>query len=388
MNDGKSELTKFIILKRFHKDLATVKAHNWKFFFDLYHNCFHGCSYCLYGSSESLGKEVQTIAGINVNRLILELDSMSTLGITYLGATSDIYQPIEKRTGFTRSIIEVFLKKELPLVLATKSSLILRDVDILSSLARKGLVEVSITMTTLDDKLARVLEPNAPLPKERLTTARKLTEEGIPVSFHVAPLIPGYFTDKMCQEFILALRETGSDGMYACILGIRKSYRDLLIGQVRKIYPILANYLSAIYQEGKEVSNALAPFTEIVAKEMLRFSILCKKYNFGFYCEHIPAFDTSGRSNGIFRFKLPTTGDMFRYFVDQKINEIGLNDLQKYLSNFSAVDEDYRNLVTKLWKDGILFQDTNFMPLNDGLSTRYILKENIDLKIEEVMTCD
>jgi hypothetical protein len=85
---------------------------------------------------------------------------------------------------------------------------------------------------------------------------------------------------------------------------------------------------------------------------------------------------------------LPTTGDMHRYFISQEINEVCLEDLQGYLKKFPAVDDEYKILVLKLWQQGILFQDTNFVPVNDELGLRYVFRKNIDLQVKEVMTCD
>jgi DNA repair photolyase len=129
------------IMKRFHKDLVTLKAHHWKNFFDLYRGCLHNCSYCLYRRNEAFGREIQPIKGVNTDRLAEELDAVKPVGITYLGAISDVYQPIEEKLRLTRSMIEVFCKKHLPLIIATKVSLILRDIDLLTYLASKGLVE-------------------------------------------------------------------------------------------------------------------------------------------------------------------------------------------------------------------------------------------------------
>jgi len=374
------------ILKRFHKDIATLKAHHWKNFFDLYQGCLHNCIYCLYRYDENFGKNITPISKVNTSRLAKEFDNVKPVGITYLGATSDIYQPVEKRMELVRPILSVFCEKRLPLVIATKSLLIRRDIDLLSQLARDGLIEVSITMITLDEGFAKFLEPGAPVPKDRLNIARELTSNGIPVSFHVAPLIPGYFNDVSLREFITALQKTGASGAYGCILGMRRPYKENVLESIRIIDSALAEYLSEIYGS-TDGSNAVSPLTQVVFAEMERFSRICKDCGFEFYCEHIPPLDTNTRMGGIFRFKLPTTGDMYRHFKEQGKQEVIFDDLEEYLANFSAVDVEYRSLVVSFWQAGILFQDTDLVPI--GIEPEnYVFTDSIKLKVGEVMTCD
>ncbi|HBV33508.1 TPA: hypothetical protein DEB72_03260 [Patescibacteria group bacterium] len=213
------------ILKRFHKDVATLKAHHWKHFFDLYHSCSHNCVYCLYRQDENFGKCIP-IPGVTADKIATELDNIKSAGITYLGATSDVYQPMEKRLQLVRPVLKMFTEKQLPLILATKSMLIRRDIDLLSRLAADGLVEVSISIITLDESFAKLLEPGAPSPSKRVSLARELISSGIPVSFHVAPFIPGYFNDAVLRQFIYSLRDTKATGVYSCILGMRSAYKE------------------------------------------------------------------------------------------------------------------------------------------------------------------
>lgn len=374
------------ILKRFHKDITTLKAHHWKNFFDLYRGCSHNCTYCLYRYDESFGKNVVPISRVNASRLAEELDNIKPAGITYLGAISDIYQPMEERLELVRPILSVFYEKRLPLVIATKSLLIRRDIDLLSLLAKDGLIEVSITLITLDEDFAKLLEPNAPIPKERLNIVRELTSNGISVSFHVSPFFPRYFNDVSLQEFITALQKTGASGAYGCILGMRRPYKKNVLQSVRIIDSALAEYLSEIYKETGG-PNAVSPLAQVVFAEMERFSRICKDCGFEFYCEHIPPLDTNTRTGGIFRFKLPTTGDMYRHFKEQGKQEVIFDELEEYLANFSAVDEEYRSLVVNLWQAGVLFQDTNLVPASTK-PEKYVFTDSIKLKVGEVMTCD
>ena len=374
------------ILKRFHKDTTTLKAHHWKYFLDLYQGCAHSCAYCLYRQGRKFSRGIP-VPGITADCLAEELDNAQPAGITYLGATSDIYQPIEKGLVLVRPILSVFCEKRLPIVLATKSLLIRRDIDLLSRLALDGLVEVSITIITLDDRFAKLLEPGAPSPSERLELVRELTSHDIPVSFHVAPCIPGYFSEAGVREFVYALHETGAIGAYSCILGMRRAYKDSLLKRIGTVDKGLANYLVKIYDH-TETPNAVPPFAQIVLAEMERFSQVCAACGFEFYCEHLPSLDTNTRTGGIFRFKLPTIGDIYRNFIDRGKQEVQLSDLEDYLVNFPSVDEAYRSLVVRLWRSGTLFQDTYLAPIDIKPCERYAIADSVQLTVSEVMTCD
>ncbi len=107
-----------------------------------------------------------------------------------LGASTDAYQPIERKLRVTRSLLEVLCRFRHPLTIVTKSRLVERDIDLLADLARDDLVNVFISITTLDPRLERTLEPRAPSPSARLQAVRALREAGIPVGVLVAPIIP------------------------------------------------------------------------------------------------------------------------------------------------------------------------------------------------------
>ena len=107
-----------------------------------------------------------------------------------LGTNTDPYQPIERNWRITRRIIEVLASCHHPLSIVTKSSLIERDIDLLASMAEENLVEVYLSVTTLDRYLARRLEPRATAPERRLETVQRLSEAGIPSGVMFAPVIP------------------------------------------------------------------------------------------------------------------------------------------------------------------------------------------------------
>ncbi|MFW6027584.1 MAG: radical SAM protein, partial [bacterium] len=119
------------------------------------------------------------------------------------------YQPVERRMGITRAILEVLAAFEHPLTIVTKSALVARDIDILAPLAAKNLARVAISITTLDRALARAMEPRAATPSRRLETIADLSEAGIPASVMVAPVIPG-LNDHEIETILEAAARAGA----------------------------------------------------------------------------------------------------------------------------------------------------------------------------------
>ncbi|SIQ04532.1 DNA repair photolyase [Rhizobium sp. RU33A] len=164
-----------------------------------YRGCEHGCIYCFarpthsyMGLSAGLDFEAKLFAKPDAPRLLereLSKPGYKVKPIA-IGTNTDPYQPIEREWRIMRQILEVLDKANHPVVIVTKSALILRDIDILTSMAERGLVKVGISVTTLDRKLARTMEPRASTPARRLEAIRTLSEAGVPVAVMVAPVIP------------------------------------------------------------------------------------------------------------------------------------------------------------------------------------------------------
>lgn len=126
-----------------------------------------------------------------------------------LGVNTDAYQPCERDYKLTRRVLEVLQECNHPVGLITKSALIERDLDILAPMAAKRLAAASITLTTLDPKIARTLEPRAAAPARRLRTIRTLTDAGIPVGVSIAPIIP-FVTEPEIERIMEAARDAGA----------------------------------------------------------------------------------------------------------------------------------------------------------------------------------
>ena len=164
-----------------------------------YRGCEHGCIYCFarpthayLGLSPGLDFETKLFAKPDAPRLLeRELSAAGYVPRTIaIGTNTDPYQPIEREHQVMRRILEVLDRYGHPVGIVTKSALVLRDLEILARMAQRNLVKVALSVTTLDARLARVMEPRAATPARRLEALRQLTSAGVPASVMVAPVIP------------------------------------------------------------------------------------------------------------------------------------------------------------------------------------------------------
>ncbi|MGN8020073.1 PA0069 family radical SAM protein [Phyllobacterium sp. 22229] len=165
-----------------------------------YRGCEHGCIYCFarpthsyMGLSAGLDFESKLFAKPDAARMLdRELSKPGYTAKTIaIGTNTDPYQPIERKWRIMRDILQVLEEHQHPVGIVTKSALIMRDIDILARMAEKGLAKVCLSVTTLDGKLARTMEPRASTPTRRLQALRALSDAGIPTGTLVAPIIPG-----------------------------------------------------------------------------------------------------------------------------------------------------------------------------------------------------
>jgi DNA repair photolyase len=183
-----------------------------------YRGCEHGCVYCYarptheyLGFSSGLDFETKIMVKEDAPELLRsELSSPKWKPqIVALSGNTDCYQPVEKKKQLTRRCLEVFLDFRNPVVIITKNHLVTRDVDILSELAKYECIGVTISITTLDSKLASLMEPRASTPERRLAAIRALSEAGVPVGYLQAPMIPG-LTDSEAPVIAQAAADAGA----------------------------------------------------------------------------------------------------------------------------------------------------------------------------------
>ena len=183
-----------------------------------YRGCEHGCVYCFarpthayLGMSPGLDFETRLIARPDApNLLARELSAKSYQpNVIAIGTNTDPYQPIEKKHRIMRRCLEVLRDFNHPVAIVTKGTLIERDLDILGEMGRQGLVRVGISVTTLDPKTSRAMEPRVPHPARRLQTVRRLSDAGCPVRIMCSPVVPG-LTDHELEAILEAGAEAGA----------------------------------------------------------------------------------------------------------------------------------------------------------------------------------
>ena len=207
-----TETPKSIITRNESPDISFDRSIN------PYRGCEHGCTYCYarpahayMGLSPGLDFESKLFIKPNAAALLREeLTAPNYAPRTIaLGANTDPYQPIEKQYRITRSIIEVLAEFKHPFGIVTKNHMVTRDIDLLAPLAKLGLVKVALSITTLDGKLARAMEPRASTPAKRLAALEALSAAGIPTVVMMGPIIPG-LNDHEIENILKAARGAGA----------------------------------------------------------------------------------------------------------------------------------------------------------------------------------
>lgn len=183
-----------------------------------YRGCEHGCVYCFARPSHAflnlspgLDFETRLVARPGIGA-VLEREFRAKnyqVATVAIGTNTDPYQPIEATQRVMREVLEVLSAFNHPLAITTKGTLIERDIDLLAPMAAKGLLRVGISVTTLDARLSRSMEPRCPAPARRLATIQRLAEAGIPVRAMVAPVIPG-LSDSELEPILQAVHGAGA----------------------------------------------------------------------------------------------------------------------------------------------------------------------------------
>ena len=208
----RDEVVKSVISTNCSPDLGFDRSLN------PYRGCEHGCIYCYarpshayWGYSAGLDFETKLTAKVNAAEVLeRELSRPGYSPATLvLGANTDAYQPVERERRITRGVLDVLDRFGHPVAIVTKSALVVRDVDILSRLAARGLVKVTLSVTTLDRALARKMEPRASTPDRRIEAIRQLSAAGVPVAVLTAPLIPA-INDHELERILAACASAGA----------------------------------------------------------------------------------------------------------------------------------------------------------------------------------
>src|SRR3954470_4316736 len=210
-----------------------------------YRGCSHGCSYCYarpgheyLGMSAGLDFETKVLVKFRAAELLREFLAKPTWRpetIAFSGVT-DCYQPAERQFRITRACVEVAAECRQPITIITKNALVTRDIDLFSQLAQHNAVCVSLSITTLDAKLARVMEPQTSSPEGRLRALRELTAAGIRTNVMVAPVVPG-LTDSEMPAILQAAREAGAATAGYVMLKLPTTVKPVFIDWLERSSP-------------------------------------------------------------------------------------------------------------------------------------------------------
>ena len=210
-----------------------------------YQGCEHGCIYCYarnsheyWGYSAGVDFEKKILVKKNAADLLEKAFRKKGHEVypIMLSGNTDCYQPVERKLGITRSLLEVCLKYKHPVGIISKNTLMLRDLDILSEMAKKNLIWVTLSITTMDEKIRRVLEPRTASGIKKMQAIRVMTDHGIPVSVNMAPVIPALTSSEIPQIAKLA-SEHGAVGFHHQIVRLNGWIGEIFEDWVRKNFP-------------------------------------------------------------------------------------------------------------------------------------------------------
>ncbi|CAM4201132.1 PA0069 family radical SAM protein [Gillisia limnaea] len=248
MEDEEPQNTKTVLIDTFPKTIVNkVNSPDVGMGYSLnpYQGCEHGCVYCYarnsheyWGYSAGLDFEQKILIKKNSVELLekkLQSKRWQATPIVLSGNT-DCYQPIEKKLEITRNLLKIFLKYKHPVGIITKNSLIIRDLDILIELAKDNLVQVHLSITSLNEETRRLLEPRTATVKKRLDTLEKLSAAGVPVSVMMAPIIPGINSHEILP-LVKTIAEAGALGVGYTMVRLNGAIGGIFTSWIQKAMP-------------------------------------------------------------------------------------------------------------------------------------------------------
>ena len=257
-----------------------------------YRGCEHGCIYCFarpthayQGLSPGLDFESKLFVKPDAaDLLVRELAAPNySPKVIAMGTNTDPYQPIERKWRVTRKILEVLRDAGHPVAIVTKSGLVARDIDILSDMAKGNLAKVALSVTTLDPKLARVMEPRAATPSLRLATIRKLSAAGIPTAVMVAPIVPA-INDSEVERILDAAAAAGAESAGYVMLRMPLEIKDLFRQWLKENFPDKLDHVISLVRSlhgGKDYDSSwghrqtgAGPYAWSIGR---RFELACKR---------------------------------------------------------------------------------------------------------------
>ena len=258
-----------------------------------YRGCEHGCVYCFarpthayLGMSPGLDFESRLLVKPEAADLLArELSAPNYQPkVIAIGTNTDPYQPIERRYQVMRRILEVLDRANHPVGIVTKSALVTRDIDILARMAKRNLVKVALSVTTLDAGLARTMEPRAATPTRRLEALRRLSDAGVPAAVMVAPVIPA-LNDQEIERILDCAAAAGVKEAGYILLRLPLEVRDLFREWLQANYPHREEHVFKLIRDmrgGKDYDakwgermKGSGPYAWMIGR---RFEMACEKF--------------------------------------------------------------------------------------------------------------
>lgn len=270
-----------------------------------YQGCEHGCIYCYarnsheyYGFSAGLDFERKIIVKHNAPELLEDYFNKRNYQpvVIMLSGNTDCYQPVERKLGITRWLLQTFLKYKNPVSIITKNNVILRDLDILTELAKLNLIHVNVSLTSLNEQLRQKLEPRTVTASGRLTVIEKLSAAGVPVRVMTAPIIPGLNSNEI-PDMIRAAANRGALDAGLTIVRLNGSIADIFTDWIHKAFPDRAEKVLNMIQschDGKlndsEFGRRMVGDGNIAESIHQLYRVSCNRFLAG---RQMPAYDLS-----------------------------------------------------------------------------------------------
>jgi len=265
--------------------LNPVKGMGFKWSLNPYMGCEHRCAFCYVRAYEkradrpfddSYGRAIRVKTNVaDVLRRELSRPAWKRETVS-IGAATDPYQPAEGRYRLTRACLRAFADFASPVGLITRGPMIVRDVDVLTALARRAELSVMFSIPTLDDDVWRKTEPGTAHPRQRLRAIERLAAAGVRVGVGMAPVLPG-LSDRpeQLEAVVRAARDAGASHVWAGLLHLRDGTRQHFMDVLQRYWPellprYLADYRAGPYLKAEKISPVTSAVSAMVAQLGLR----------------------------------------------------------------------------------------------------------------------
>lgn len=226
-----------------------------------YRGCYHSCVYCYAPAILRERREWGSFVEVkrNIPSVIAKETKTKKKGVVGISTVTDAYQPIETEREVTRRCLEVLLKCDFPICIQTKSSLVLRDIDLIRQFANK---EVGFTITSMDEAARKVFEPNSSPIDERIKALSQLSDEGIETWVFIGPILPG-ITEKGLETLVTKMAGAGVKTIMVDKFRAKPGLRGRVEKAYREAYPEhLENFLSADDAYYRSVEREISSLAE------------------------------------------------------------------------------------------------------------------------------